>query len=140
MDLTKLVPKESKLHLNAFKKDFQLRPFNLSDEIWLTNEYGSRVGEIFELMDFEAISRIAYRQIIDKSEFKKREVEFITEDGESETVSLGGVELFRQLVKGWDEKIAIMSSVIECITGSRPDYKEEKEEKNKKKVKRKKKK
>lgn len=138
MDLNKLVPKESKLHLSAIKQDFTLRPFSLSDEIWLADKYGSRVAEIFDVMDFEAISRIAFHQIVDKSFFKKKEVEFITEDGDVETVSLGGVELFRQLVKGWDEKINIMSAVIECITGSRPDLKEE--EKPKKKVTKKKKK
>ena len=132
MDLTKLVPKKSKLHLKEIGQDFELRPFNLSDEIWLRESYGDRLGEIFELMDFEAVSRIAFHQIIDKSYFKKREVEFITEDGDTENVQLGGVELFRQLVKGWDEKIEIMSSVIECITGSRPELENEDKKKAKK--------
>lgn len=139
MDLTKLIPKQSRFHLSAAKKEFSLRPFNLGDEIWLKNTYGERVEEIFEIVDFEAISRIVFRQIEDRSFFKKQSVTFVNEEGDTEDIEVGGVELFRQLIKGWDEKISIMNAFIECVGFSKPDIKEEPKKKVTKKKRSKKK-
>jgi len=142
MNLTEMVPRESKFKLASVKKEFTLRPINLEDEIWLKREYGdARIQEIFEQIEIEPISRIVYRLITpeDKSFFKKRTIEIVTEDGDSLEEEMGGLKLFRFMIHGWDEKLALINALIENIGLSRPEVKEVNKKKAKKKVTKKKK-
>lgn len=124
MDLTKLIPKETSFKLRQVEDQvFHMRPINLQDEIWLAETYpGDEIEKIFTQMDIKEISRVVFRLLKpeDKKFFAKREVEIIDEDGESETVEIGGVVLLQSLISGWEEKGMILETLLENIGLSRP--------------------
>jgi hypothetical protein len=128
MKLTELVPRESKFSLRLAKREFTMRPINLEDEIWLEETYGiDGILEIFNEMNIKEIARVVFRLIKpeDKTYFAKREVEFITEDGDKETLVLGGVALFKSLISGMQEKEDLIRALLVNIGMSRPDIEEE---------------
>jgi len=135
MKLTDMIPTESKFTLKKAKREFILNPINLSDEIWLKNEYGEDgIQEIFEKINIEEISRIVFRlmRVEDKEFFASKEVTIIDESGVKETMILGGVNLLRTYISGWGEKLAILNSLLENIGASRPELKELEEDAKKK--------
>lgn len=137
MDLTKLIPKETRFKLRqSGDEEFVMRPINLQDEIWLSEEYpGEEIGKVFEEINIKEISRIVFRLLDSESKkfFKKREVEIVDEDGDSESMELGGVALLQSLVSGWDEKAMLMEKLLENIGVSRPKMDEKDKDVKKKK-------
>lgn len=128
MKLTDMIPKESKFYLKKANRSFILNPISLDDEIWLKNTYGeSGVQEVFETVNIEEISRIVFKLMRneDKEYFKIRDVEFVNEDGESETIKVGGINLLRQMTHGWGEKVALLNALLDNIGYSRPELKED---------------
>jgi len=135
MNLTDLKPKESKLKLSSIDRELTLRPISLSDEVWLLETYGQeQLTQVLETIDIKEISRIVYRLIKedDKLIFKSKDVVFITESGESIEKKLGGLELLRHMVFGWDDKLALYYALIDNIGVSRPTPEKNNNEKKKK--------
>lgn len=134
-----LKPKESTFRLKSAKdKVFTMNPITLADEVWLDETYGQeKIQKIFNDMNIKEISRIVFRLLKteDKLFFKPQDVLFVNENGESEEIKLGGVELLRSMVIGNEEKLALMMALLENIGISRPVLDElSKEEVKKKKV------
>ena len=127
MNLTSLVPRESRFKLNQVKdRDFTMRPINLADELWMEEEFGERLGKIFEEINIKEISRIVFRLLVDddKKFFKKREVKIVNEEGDEDKIELGGVNLLRALISGISDKTGLLESLLENIGLSRPQIKE----------------
>ncbi len=122
VELKDLKPMPTVLRLETVNKSYQLRAFTVRDEIWLRQAYGDKINEVFseENMDFEAICRIIFRLIVDKSDFVKQTVEIIDEDGNSSTESLGGYHLLSEMILGINEKLAVLESLNHVMGVSRP--------------------
>lgn len=140
MDIIDLKPKASKLEVSG--KSYTLRPWTLEDGIWLKQEYGEKVSQIFSETNFDlaAMCRMAYRLLVDKQDFKVQEAKTFDEDGNEISVKLGGWKKLASDLKGFEEQYALMKSVTQCIGVSMPDLNEAKQEANKKKAKKKSKK
>ena len=103
-------------------KSYELRCLDLEDEIWLKHEFGTALAEQFakDEIDLEIISRIAYRLIVDKSDFIAVETEIIDEDGEKKNIRLGGHSLFIKSIKGIEDKQELLIATIKAMNSSRP--------------------
>ena len=124
MNLTELKPRPSKLKLAKHNKEFILNPITLADEVWLDEEFGMvRIAEIFQNLEIAPIARIVYRVIRteDKQIFKKRKVSFVTEDGDSLTEEMGGLELFLNMITGMEDKLAMINALSDNLGLSRPE-------------------
>lgn len=133
MNLLELKPKHSKLKLKAIKQELILNPVTLADEAWMEEQYGAKqIAEIFEQVNIKEISRIVFRLLDNDSKrvFKKQTVEVIDENGDSHDVELGGLDLLRASIIGWQEKIALLNALLDNIGISRPDINEELKKKN----------
>lgn len=146
MNLMQLKPKESSFELkaasskNGTSRVFRMMPITLADEVWLDETFGADgLHKIFTEINMGQIARVAFRFIHneDKAFFKVREVTFITEDGLEEIVMLGGVELFKNMISGNDEKLAVIDALLDNIGISRPETDEVEEEPKKKVTKKK---
>lgn len=135
MKLEDLQPKRSSFYLSAFDKEFYLKPFNLEDEIWLKQEYGERVNEFFNHLnpDFHELCRVIYRKLEDKSEFKTREFIEVDEEGNENSIKLGGVDALKRSIIGQKEKYDVFYALNECIGVSRPQLEQVDKKKAKKK-------
>lgn len=96
------------------------RPFSLDDEYWMNQEYGSGIEALFKECNFKEIFRIAFRMIENKEVLKKRTVKFINEDGDEKEMEIGGIKLLHALSYGFEEKMLILTSLLNCIGISRP--------------------
>lgn len=139
MDLSKLIPKETKFTLRQVPDaEFKMRPINLRDEIWLKDTYGEDgIKEVFENVNIQEICRIIFRLLDEESKkfFQKQDVNIIDENGEQITETLGGVQLLYSLISGWDEKIKLLNKLLENIGISRgEDMDEDSPSEDKKKV------
>lgn len=129
-----MFPKKASFKLKATGKEYTLRYINLEDQVWIANEYGERLMEIFSPpMDMDAISRIIYRLIINKGDFKSVTVKDYDEDGNEVDRTYGGYKLLQKLIAG-DELEDVIWAFNECQGISRPIVKEEDKKKVKKKV------
>lgn len=132
LSIEDLVPKKSSFVLSVemegvdelVKKTFRVRPFNAGDEAWLKREYGDKIKEIFnpESFDTEAVSRIAFRLIIeeDKPFFKKQKIIQMTEEGDMEEVTIGGYKMLMELIRGPQAKLDVIMALNETFGISRP--------------------
>lgn len=120
INLEDLVPEKSAFKLKIPNKEYTLRPFNLEDEVWLQKKYGNEIESIFKELRIKEICEIAFHQLEDKSDFKKREVKFVNDEGDELVEIKGGVDLLYSLVSGFDEKIAIINALMATIGVSRP--------------------
>lgn len=126
MKLEDLKPRPSKFYLSYSDKWYTLRPWTLNDQIWMNQEYGERINEIFseKNIDIVAIARMAFRLMEDKSDFRAREFTAIDEDGNETTQTIGGYKLLIARVKTVKEQLQLLASVVECIGLSMPEVDE----------------
>lgn len=126
MKLEELIPQEGKIKLVDPEKEYILRPFTLQDEVWVRKTFGDEIDKIFQpdCVDLEGLSRIAYHQLADKSDFVVREVTTVNEEGEEVTERIGGYKLFMSRVKGINHKMELLFAVNETLGASRPDMEE----------------
>lgn len=117
MKLSEIYPKAPCFKLNATGKKHKLRLLNLSDEIWIDETFGEKGPDLAQ--DMDALSRIVFHQLEDKSHFKKQDVKFIDEDGTELVKEVGGYRLLQSLIMGIDEKTEMLSAWLECIGLSR---------------------
>ena len=124
MNLEDLKPTRTKLSLESVKKDLYLDPVTLLDEVWLNENYSQEeLADIFTQVNMTEISRIAFRLLDDKSKmlFETKDVIFVTEDGEKVEKTMGGVDLFRSMCIGWNDKLALINAINIAIGASRPE-------------------
>ena len=102
---------------------FEFRVISLADEIWLAETYGDKLTALFsvESFDLKEASRVLYHQLINKEILKKQTVKTIDEDGNESNIELGGLDLFRQLIIGYDMKIKMIEVMGEIFRISHPD-------------------
>lgn len=126
MKLEDLNPRPSKFHLSYNDKWYTMRAWTLNDQIWMNQEYGDRINEIFseKNLDIVAIARMAYRLLEEKNDFKAREFVTIDEEGNEETQKIGGYKLLIARVKTIKEQLALLAAVVECIGLSMPEVDE----------------
>lgn len=126
MNLEDLKPRPSKFHLSHNDKWYTMRPWTLNDQIWMNQEYGDKINEIFNEnnLDIVAIARMAYRLLDDKKDFLAQEISGIDEDGNEFTEKIGGYKLLITRVNTLKEQLALLASVVECIGLSMPEVDE----------------
>lgn len=126
MKLEDLKPRPSKFHLSFNDKWYSLRAWTLQDQIWMNQEYGDKVNHIFneKNIDIVAISRMAYRLLEEKADFKAKEIKTIDEDGLEKVEMLGGYKLLIARVRTIQEQMNMLAAVVECIGLSMPQVEE----------------
>lgn len=122
IQLEDIVPQGASFHLKKTDKTYHLNPVMLSDELWMQQTFGAELEIILKEVRMKEICRIVFRLMTDedKQDFLKKEVQFINEEGDSMTKSIGGAELLFLLVSGFNEKIAIFEALLRTIGVSRP--------------------
>lgn len=126
MRLEDIKPKQSEFTLSKTGKTYVLRPWSLSDQIWMNQTYGEKVKEIFskDNIDIVAICRMAFRVMEDKSDFKAEQVTEINEEGEEFTYSVGGYKKLISTIANVEEQLHVFGAVVECIGLSMPEVDE----------------
>lgn len=134
MDLKDLKPTNVKLKLSSTGREYTLRHISLADEIWIQEEFGDRFNEIFkeDSIDMVSLARIVFHHIEDKSDFIRKEVTLVNEEGEEEVHVLGGCKLLQTMITGMEDKIEMISAFNKVMIASRPDIKEQIEDVKKK--------
>lgn len=127
VDLDQLIPQESKVKLGD--KKYTLRKINLDDEIWVKATFGNAVDKIFVEQNFEAISKIAFRLLEDKTDFAGGEETQIDDDGFPKKCRVSGPEKIRRLISGPKEKVDFLWAVFKTFGISRPEPSEDVEPK-----------
>lgn len=122
-----LIPEEAVIVLSG--KKHVLRKINLEDEVWVKSNLGSTVDKIFVDMDFEAITRIAFRLLKDKSDFLGEEEDQIDDKGFPTKVVVTGPQKLRRCISGASEKIDLFWAVYKTFGISRPEPSEDVEPK-----------
>jgi len=124
MDLSQLKPKAAKFILDSMgeEKEFHLRPVNLSDEVWL-NENFEDMSDVFDNLRMDKIARIVFRLLTDESKlfFQTQDVETVDEEGNKVTMKVGGVKMLQMAISGYENKINVVVALLECIGFSRPE-------------------
>lgn len=118
--LEDLIPEEAEFTLALTKKTYKLRRFTLEDELWLKNRFGDELEKVFREIRMKEICQIVFHQLVDKSEFLKREVKIINEEGDEITETKGGAELLFCMISGMNEKLEIFNALLATIGISRP--------------------
>ena len=107
--------------------------FTLNDEIWL-DDNDLNLAEIFGVhVDMKGLTKIMFRQIVDKSLFPKKVIDDYDENGEMIKVVSGGLFSFREMVMTQKGKMAIIDVFSKLFELSRPKETGESEETNGKK-------
>lgn len=130
MELTELIP-ERVQWTPKFKDqndeekvvEFFFRPFNLEDESWLKREFGEKqLREIFETLQMDKISRIAFRQFEVQSKRTLMEMKFIDidEDGNEIEIAKTGPEKLGCLVVGYPDQLELMKMLLKTRGISMP--------------------
>ena len=125
MELQDLKPKPSKFYLEKKDKEYTLRPWTLEDQIWAKHTF-ENVEKIFskENIDIEAVSRMVYRVIEDKSDFVAEEGIEIDEEGNEVQKKIGGFKKLIAMISGIGEQAAMVGALVECIGVSMPAVEE----------------
>lgn len=126
MELSNIVPREASFTLKSTGRTYKLRLINLEDENWIQEEFQGDFVAIFE--DNDKLSRLIYRLIKDKTDFIKKEVIIVDEDGEKTTESIGGYRLLKRMTCGVSDKCAMIQAFNETLGVSHPVDSEDSEE------------
>lgn len=124
LDLTDLIPESATFRLSGTGDvEHTLRPVDLSDRAWVTRTFGDyrAIERIFSEQDMEAISKLVFQLVVDKSPFAARDEEEWNEQGEKVgTRKVGGYLLVMRAVRGARDQIALMKAVLKTIGISEP--------------------
>jgi len=122
LTLEKLVPKKSNFTLKSCDEKFTLRPMTVADECWIKQENLDLQKAFQEIVyNSDILSKLAFRLLDEKSKqiLKKRKVKFIDEEGNEKTKTVGGIELFRQMIGSVEDKVILCTALLETIGYSR---------------------
>lgn len=127
MELTDLIPKEVTLVkiLSTEEGEQQisltLRKFDLEDESWIKSAYPN-LKEVFDEVQMEPISRIAFHQLTNKSKLDLMKIKFeqVTEEGEIEEICKTGPQKLRKITVGFNDQIELLKAILETRGLSMP--------------------
>jgi succinate dehydrogenase flavin-adding protein (antitoxin of CptAB toxin-antitoxin module) len=112
LNLEDLIPQPGKFTLNSTGEAYSFRMFSLEDEVWIAKNYPQdEFRRIFEMKDWEQISRIMFHQLDIESQmkFQKQEFKIVNEDtGEVSTHTLGGARLLLTCICGLKEQDVVI--------------------------------
>lgn len=115
--LNKLFPKESFLKLNRLEHQLKINTITLSDEAWLSHEFGDReqLAEVFYSGDIRSIIRIIYRLMDEESKKLVSNIQLTTtdEDGNQANVK-SNIDKMLYLASADD-----LPQMIKCLIDSR---------------------
>lgn len=128
MELNELVSEKSSFFLNG--KEYFLNAWKLSDTIWFRQNYGNSVKNVLsaENIDPEAMLRIAFRLLNDKTDFAPKKIVDYNENGEAETRMTGGWKLLALELNATDGFSGLISAVFKAIANGNPKVVEKTEE------------
>lgn len=140
MELIDLKPRPSKFKANG--NEYILRAWTVEDQIWLQQEYGDKVKDIFssENIDLMAVCRCVFRLIQDKSDFKAEDIKDVDENGEEINYRLGGWKKLALKLKTIEEQVSAYTALMDCVGLSMPEIDNIRDSVKKKKTMKKKKK
>ena len=123
LKLEDIKPRASTFTLEAFPRVvFHLRAVSVEDEIWMQQEFGKEIEDVFTGMKMDGVCRIAFR-LLDapsREHFKKQSVKMIDEKGEETTEELGGYKLLERCTTGFQAKTDMFAALLQTIGISRP--------------------
>lgn len=125
--LEDVIPSESGFYLKKRDKTYHVRPFSISDVIWVQKTFGKEphiMGEIFEKQDWSKIIRIVYHQLVEKEDFLLIEQEEIDEFGRKVKVEISGPSRLLRSIDGIEEGMKVIGAVTKSITDSNPQIKD----------------
>lgn len=122
LKLEDIIPQASEFTLSATGKTYRLRPISLDDEVWLKQTFGESIKEVFEEVKMFEVCRIVFHQMEPESQkdFIKQNVKIVNEEGDSETLNIGGYKLLFSMVAGTREKMDMFKALLQTIGISRP--------------------
>jgi hypothetical protein len=122
--ISKFIPQNVKTEING--KEYQFRPMNLSDQIWIDNEYHCSLHELFspDKFNFTALIKFAFRLLVDKSSYKPVERNDFDENGVEYSELIGGWKLFMEDFWGSESVQKLSEIVVKAIEAGNPDKKE----------------
>ena len=137
MQLEEFLPEKPVFHLSKTGKDYELRLPNLSDRVHFLGQYKhfERINQIFKTLEWTEITRIAYRLLIDRSDFMASEEEVIDDDGNSVKVKVTGPQKLLRSISGETEGSQLLAAITSAITLSEPIIRDFVHEEVKKKIK-----
>lgn len=154
MELEQLIPEKATITKTIEGEgesrtlELVLREFNLEDESWLKAAYGDKLQELFEQMDMDVISRVAFHQLEVESKKELMKLKFfdVDENGEDIEIAKTGPQKFRQITKGYVEQFDLLKALLKVRGFSMPIVeeigehlmKEQEENKGKRKARKKK--
>ena len=121
--LSKFIPQNVKTEING--KEFEFRPMSLSDHAWLESEYKSTLQELFSENKFnlQAILRMGYRLLVNKSEYKPVKRTEYSEEGTEYVDMVGGWKLFLEEFIGIDATTKVTKAIGDAMNAGNPDVK-----------------
>jgi len=133
--LEEVLPEKAEFYLEKKKKTYHIRPFQLVDVVWIQKTFGKgdALGQIFTDMDWGAIVRVIYHQLVEKEDFLLTTIEEIDDMGRKATVEVSGPELLLKTLGGAEEGMKMISAVSRALMDSNPNIKEYVEDSLKKK-------
>ena len=125
--LDELIPMDSSVRLGD--EFYGLRKIDLSDEVWIKNTFAEEADDIFVKQDFEAMSRIAFRLLVNKKDFQAVEVDDFDDCGFPIKRKISGTERIRSMISGPKEKVDFLWALYKTFGISRPEPSEDVEPK-----------
>lgn len=119
MKLEELIPEESKFYIKSLDRELRLRPFTLSDELWVSREFGHKEIEnsFRDKIDPSVLCQLIYYQLIDEDKrlFKSIEESCVDEDGNDSVKKLKAYEvLARHVTGGYKEQMEMFNAYFKC--------------------------
>lgn len=136
MQLEDFLPEKPIFHLQKTGKSYELRLPNLEDRVYFLKQYQhfERINSIFKNLEWSEIVRIAYRLMVDRSDFKSFEEDTIDDDGNSVKIKLTGPQVLLRAISGESEGTQILAAITSAITASEPMIRDFIHEEVKKKI------
>lgn len=117
MKYSDIIPKEASFTLKTIPDvEFKIRPFDLDDENWLSENYPDFESQI-KKVNMKMIARTVWNQMTvdSKRHFAPVEVTIINEDGEEKKTKVGGFRLFAHNIQGVSEKMMLLKVLLQCL-------------------------
>lgn len=120
VELEKLIPMNSSVKIGD--KEYELRKFNLLDEVWAVEKFSSNMQE--NLKKIDVVAKIAFRLMKDKTDFLPSEEDVENDDGQVVLKKMEGWQKILMKMSGAQEKIDFMWAVYKTLGISRPEPEE----------------
>lgn len=123
--LTDLFPQPGTFKLKSTGTEHTLRPINLMDQAWIARAFGGshKLQEALEAGDLEAICKLAFHQLEDRSKFTPEpgeEYEDLDADLNPVKIRVTGAHKLMMAVGGASEQLGLMKAIMRTIGISQP--------------------